>query len=204
VFNIDFRNPLVSIPMFTNINSTVFTRLHRVFGVDNQVSSSQIFYYIYAILNSGIYRELYREQLKIDFPHIPFTSEFDLFIQLSSLGEGLAAIHRMKSWELMQTFSKFAVTGYNLVDMPLFKPSVGETGRVYINDSQYFSNISKELWDFEVCGYKVLKKWLRERIDRILTPVEVRNFIKICRALQLTSQYREKIDVLYSQLEKTL
>jgi predicted helicase len=200
-FNIDFRNPNASIPMFTNINPTVFTRLQKIFGFDNPVSASQIFYYIYAILNSGIYRKLYREQLKIDFPHIPFTPDFDLFIRLSSLGEGLAAIHRMKSWELMQTFSKFEVTGYNLVEDPHFKPSAGETGRIYINDSQYFSNISKELWDFQVCGYQILKKWLRERLDRILTPVEVRYFIEICRALQLTSQYRERIDGLYSQLE---
>jgi hypothetical protein len=94
--------------------------------------------------------------------------------------------------------------GDNLVKRPLFKPETGGDGRVYINDTQYFSNISLELWEYEVCGYQVLNKWLRDRKNRILTPGEIRHYIKICRALQLSIKYREKIDGLYTQLEKTL
>jgi predicted helicase len=193
-----------SLPRHPNINPPVFTRLHEIFGMDNLPSSSQVFYYIYAILHSGIYREKYREHLKIDFPCIPFTTDFELFVQLSSSGEGLAAVHLMKSPELVRTFSKYAVIGNDLVERPLFKPAAGGDGRVYINETQYFSNIPKELWDFEVCGYQVLKKWLRDRKNRILTPGEIRHYIKICRAIQLTIKYREEIDGLYSQLEKSL
>jgi predicted helicase len=132
-------------PRQCNINSTVFTRFHE-FGVDNMPSSSQIFYYIYAILHPGIYRDKYRDHLKIDFPRIPFTSDFELFMQLSSLGEGLAEVHLMKSPELVRTFSKYEVIGSDLVDRPLFKPTAGGDGRVYINETQYFSNIPLELW----------------------------------------------------------
>jgi hypothetical protein len=49
-----------------------------------------------------------------------------------------------------------------------------------------------------------LKKWLRDKKNRILTPGDIRHYIKICRALQLTVKYREEIDGLYSQLEKDL
>jgi predicted helicase len=203
-FNIDRIITGKSLPRHPNINPPVFTRLHELFGVDNHPSSGQVFYYIYAILHSGIYRELYREHLKIDFPRIPFTSDFELFMQLSSLGEGLAAVHLMKSSQLVQTFSKYEVIGSDLVDKPLFKPTAGGDGKVYINETQYFSNISRELWEFEVCGYQVLKKWLWDRKNRVLTPGDIRHYIKICCAIQLTIEYREEIDGLYSQLEKNL
>jgi predicted helicase len=158
----------------------------------------------YAILHSVIYRDKYRDHLKIDFPRIPFTSDFDLFMELSGLGERLAAVHLMKSPELLRTFSKYEIIGSDLVDKPHFKPLTGGDGRVYINETQYFSHISKELWEYELCGYQVLKKWLSDRKNRVLTSGEIHHYIKICRALQLTVKYSGDIDVLYSQLEETL
>jgi len=193
-----------SMPRHSNIYPGVFTRLNEKFGMDNHPSSSQIFHYIYAILHSGIYRDKYRDHLKIDFPRIPFTSNFDLFMQLSGLGERLAAVHLMKSPELVRTFSKYEVIGSDLVDKPHFKPFAGGDGRVYINETQYFSNISGKMWEFEVCGYQVLKKWLWDRKKRILTPGDIHHYIKICRAVQLTINYQEEIDVLYYQLEESL
>jgi predicted helicase len=192
-----------SLPRACNIDPGVFKRFHD-FGIDKLPSAEQIFYYIYAILHSGIYRERYRDHLKIDFPRIPFTSDIELFKRLSILGEGLAAVHLMKSPELVRTFSKYEVMGSDLVEKTLFKhTSVGD-GRVYINETQYFSNISRELWEFEVCGYQVLTKWLSDRKKRVLTPGYIYHYIKICRALQLTIKYREEIDVLYTRLEETL
>jgi predicted helicase len=195
--------PGTSMPRQCNINPAVFTRFHE-FGIDKLPSSEQIFYYIYAILNSGIYRALYRDHLKIDFPRIPLTSDFGLFLKLSGLGERLTAVHLFKSGELEQTLSKFEVIGDNFVNNPHFKPTAGGDGRVYINETQYFSNISKGLWEYEICGYKVLNKWLRERKNQVLSPGEILHYIKICRALQLTIKYQKEIDVLYSQLEKSL
>jgi predicted helicase len=191
-------------PRQSNIDLSVFKRLHEIFGMEKQPSSSQIFYYIYAILNSGIYREKYRDHLKIDFPRIPFTSDVDLFLELAGLGERLAAVHLMKSPELVRTFSKYEIMGSDLIEKTLFKPFSGGDGRLYINETQYFSNISRKLWEFEVCGYQVLKKWLNDRKKRLLTPGDSRHCIKICRALQLTIKYQEEINVLYSHLENTL
>jgi predicted helicase len=202
-FNFKIVYPGKSMPRQCNIDPGVFKRFHE-FGIDNPPSSEQIFYYIYAILHSGIYRERYRDHLKIDFPRIPFTPDLELFLQISRLGEGLAAVHLFKSIELEQTFSKFAVIGNNQVLSPLFKPTTGGDGRVYIDETQYFSNISKELWEYEICGYQVLKKWLLDRKNQILTPVEIGHYIKICRALQLTIKFQQEIDDLYSQLEKSL
>jgi predicted helicase len=202
-FNFKIVYPGTSMPRQCNIDPAVFTRFHE-FGIDKLPSPEQIFYYIYAILNSGIYGALYRDHLKIDFPRIPLSSDLELFLKLSRLGERLAAVHLFKPGELEQTISKFEVIGDNFVNNPHFKPTTGGDGRVYINETQYFSNISKELWEYEICGYQVLNKWLRERKNQVISPGEILHYIKICRALQLTINYQKEIDVLYSQLEKSL
>jgi predicted helicase len=188
----------------SNINPVVFERLQGIFGKEKLPSARQIFYYIYAILNSGVYRERYRDHLKIDFPCIPFSVKPGLFMKLSGLGEALVDFHLMKSKELDYIFSKFEVIGDNLVKKPRYKPITGRDGRVYINEIQYFSHISKELWEFEICGYQVLKKWLKDRKNRVLSTGDILHYIKICRAVQLTIDYRRQIDRLYSELEKDL
>jgi predicted helicase len=193
-----------SLPRRPNIHPKIFNLFRQTAGFDPLPSPGHIFYYIYAVLFSTIYRETYVEHLRIDFPRVPFTSDYDLFNEVARLGQRLVEIHLMKSPELECTFSKFPVSGDSQVKTPLFKPITERDGRVYINDTQYFSNIPLELWEFEVCGYKVLYKWLLDRKKRKLTPVDIRHYIKICRAIQLTIQYREKIDGFYDQLEKNL
>jgi predicted helicase len=187
-----------------NIAPPVFTRLRELFGKDNLPSSGEIFYYIYAVLSSGIYRERYRDYLKVDFPRIPFTSDLELFKKLSRLGKGLAGVHLLKSGELDQTFSKFEVIGENVVKTPQFKPTTGGDGRVYTDETQYFSNISKELWEYEICGYQVLHKWLNDRKNSVLSTLDILHYTRICRALQLTVKFQQEIDGFYSQLEKSL
>jgi hypothetical protein len=200
----DIYPGIEDMPRQCNINPLVFARLHEIFGRDKLPSTRQIFYYIYAILNSGIYRERYWDHLKIDFPRVPFTASPGLFMKLSGLGEVLADLHLMKFPGLDNTFSKFEVIGDNIVKKPLFKLTSEEYGRVYINDTQYFSNIANEIWEFEFCGYQVLKKWLMERRNRVLSPGEILHYIKICRAVQLTIDYHQQIDRLYFQLEMEL
>ena len=202
-FNLyDIFPGIKDMPRQPNINTNIYERLHEIFGRNKLPSSRQIFYYIYAILNSSIYRERYRDHLKIDFPRVPFDVKPGLFMKLSGLGEVLVDIHLMKSLDLDYTFSKFEVVGDNLVKKPIFTFTTGGDGRVYINETQYFSDISKEIWEFEVCGYQVLQKWLKERRNRVLSPGEILHYIKICRAIQLTIDYQQQIDRLYSELEK--
>ncbi|MEK6546402.1 MAG: type ISP restriction/modification enzyme, partial [Nitrospinota bacterium] len=59
-------------------------------------SPEQIFYYIYAIFYSNIYRTKYAEFLRIDFPRIPFTKDYKLFIKMAEYGERLVDLHLLK------------------------------------------------------------------------------------------------------------
>ena len=169
--------------------------------LNKRPTPEEIFYYIYAVLYSNIYRENYVEFLRIDFPRIPFTSDYDLFIKMGKLGQQLADIHLMKSSELSQTFSRFEVSGNSIVKKVKYEEN---EKNVYINDSQYFSNIDKEIWEYQVGGYQVMEKWLKDRKKRQLSLEDIQHYIKIARALQLTIQYQQKIDELYDEVEKNL
>lgn len=168
---------------------------------DKRITPEEIFYFIYAVLYSNIFREKYAEFLRIDFPRIPFTSDYDLFIKMGKLGQQLAEIHLMKSSELNQTFSRFEVSGNNIIKKVKYNES---EKNVYINDTQYFSKIEKEIWEYQIGGYQVMNKWLKDRKKRNLSLEDIQHYIKIARALQLTIQYQQKIDDLYDEVEKNL
>ncbi len=160
-----------------------------------------IFYYVYSVLYSNYYREKYSELLRIDFPRIPFTSDYDLFLELGTLGKELANLHLMKSSQLNQTFSRFEVPGENVIKKVTYNPS---EKRVYIDGKQYFSNIEKETWEYQIGGYQVMEKWLKDRKNRVLSIQDIVHYIKISCALQLTIQYQERIDELYPGVEGSL
>ncbi|HLP60570.1 MAG TPA: type ISP restriction/modification enzyme, partial [Candidatus Deferrimicrobium sp.] len=100
----------------TNISLNVIEKIHDAFRGNRDISPEQVFYYIYAVLYSNIYRRKYAEFLRSDFPRVPFTKDYDLFITLSELGKSLVDIHLLKSDELNQPFSKFAEPGGNIVE----------------------------------------------------------------------------------------
>jgi len=47
-----------------------------------------------------------------------------------------------------------------------FHPEWGEvTGDLYLNDLIFFSHVPKSVWQYELGGYPVLKKWLGYRLS---------------------------------------
>jgi predicted helicase len=64
--------------------------LHKTFGPED------VFHYAYAIFHSPTYRERYAEQLKIDFPRLPLTTDVELFRQLVMRGVDLVALHLLE------------------------------------------------------------------------------------------------------------
>jgi predicted helicase len=182
-----------------NINPRVFELLTRKAGFSPPPAPEQIFYYIYAVLFSNRYREKYNENLKIDFPRIPFTTDKGLFIEMGQWGKRLAELHLMKSPELNETDSRFDTAGSNRVEKRRY-----ESGRVYINNTQYFSDIPREVWEYKMAGYQVMDKWLKSHQRRPLNHDEVRHFIRMARGIRLTIRYQEKIDTLYPRIEESL
>src|SRR5690606_35038334 len=138
--------------------------------------------------------------LKIDFPRIPFTSNYKLFIKLGKLGKQLADLHLLKADELNKPIAKFSGKGDNKVTQ---RPKY-EDERVYISSTKYFTNVKEEVWKYQIGGYQVCDKWLKDRKDRELSLEEIKTDCKIVTALSQTLKLQIEIDKHYNDVEKTV
>jgi predicted helicase len=161
--------------------------------------SKNIFYYIYAVLYSNIYRKKYAEFLRIDFPRIPFTKDYKLFIKLGKLGEHLAELHLLQSKDLEKQTRKLNGNGANKVEKLSY-----ENEKVWINADQYFNNIKEEVWKYQVGGYQVCDKWLKDRKGKVLSNEEIQIYCKIVTALSKTIEIQKEIDELYVGIENKI
>jgi len=164
------------------------------------ISAETIFYYIYGILYSNVYRERYAEYLKIDFPRIPFTKDTQLFKQMAGYGKAIADLHLMQSSELDTPIAKYQGKSDN--DRVEHVSYDVAQGRIYINQDKYFEGISPEVWSYHVGGYQVLHKYLKDRKGRTMDdPIY---YCRIVTALSKTMEYQARIDEMYDEVEKDL
>lgn len=182
-----------------NIKPEIFQSLLKAYK--KEVSPEEIFYYIYSVLYSETYRTKYAEFLKIDFPRVPFTKDFKLFKKMSEYGNRLVDLHLLKSQELDSPIARFQVEGGNRVEKPKYDENAG---RVYINKEQYFEGISGEVWGYQIGGYQVCDKWLKDRKERILTLDEIQTYCRVVTALHKTIEIQKDIDKVYEEVEGTV
>jgi len=88
-----------------NINPIAIEKLQAVYGIEP--SPEEVLAYIYAVFYSSLYQEKYAEFLRIDFPRVPFTSDYDLFLEMAALGQRLIDLHLLKSAELDKPSVKY-------------------------------------------------------------------------------------------------
>jgi predicted helicase len=154
---------------------------------EETISALDIFHYMYAVFHSPTYRMRYAEFLKIDFPRLPLTSDKNLFKQLADLGEQLVQIHLMNVD--IENDCCFNIAGDCFVEKVEYKDH-----KVYINKTQYFDNVTPEIWEFHIGGYQVCQKWLKDRKDRQLTYNDINHYLSILAALEKTQQLMTEID----------
>lgn len=159
----------------------------------------QILFYIYAVLHSNTYRKKYAEFLKIDFPRIPFTKSYKIFSKKAKYGKRLVDLHLLKSTELDLPVAKFQGRGNKKVEKVKY-----EKERVYINEDQYFERVKKEIWEYQIGGYQVCAKWLKDRKGRQLSLDDIKHYCNIVTALKKTIEIQKKIDEIYPEVEKSI
>ncbi len=184
-----------------NLNPAVASALAAAYG--REPEPEEIFHYVYAVLYAPSYRAKYAEFLRTDFPRIPFTSDAALFSELAALGARLVGLHLLKSRELDPPICRFDGSGDGRIGKGAkaglrYEPS---NERVYINATQYFAPVPKEVWEYQVGGYQVCRKWLNDRKERSLGADEVRTYCRIVTALKLTLDIQHEIDAFYPQAE---
>ena len=123
---------------------------------------------------------------------------------MAALGRQLVALHLLEAPEVNQFITRYPVPGDNRVEKgyPKFtietefsgKNSVSRSGRVHINQTQYFDGVPEDVWAFYVGGYQVLDKWLKDRRGRQLAYDDLTHYQRVVVALQQTMQLMTEID----------
>jgi len=181
-----------------NIDEITYEKLKIAYK--QKPTPEEILYYIYGVFYSNIYRETYAEFLKIDFPRVPFTSDYDLFIEMGKLGKELAALHLLKSSELDSPVAKYQGSGDNdRIEKVIYKE---DEQRIYINEEKYFEGVTPEVWNYYIGGYQVLRKYLKDRKDRMMD--DAPRYCRIVTALYKTIEIQKQIDNIYPEIEKNL
>ena len=131
--------------------------------------------------------------LRRDFPRVPLTSDTNLFKKLVALGHELIGLHTLQTAPARIT--GFPVAGSNEVGKVRFGIEAGApTGRVWINDAQYFDGVPQAVWDMHIGGYRVAEKWLKDRKGRLLGYDDITHYQHTLAALARTLAIQAELD----------
>ena len=192
-----------------NLNQEIVTEIAKKLSLTftnekettvNTFAPIDILDFIYAVLHSPIYREKYKEFLKIDFPRVPYPKDKNTFWKLVKLGGEIRQIHLLESSKVEEYITTYPKDGNNTIttkiaqkDWQLFDAE-NQLGRIWINETQYFDNIPLIAWEFYIGGYQPAQKWLKDRKGRTLEFDDILHYQKIIVALFETDRIMKEID----------
>ena len=172
--------------------------VRKAFGPEDVVA------YIYAVFHSPGYRERYEAQLKLDFPRVPLPGSVDLFRRLAETGHHLLALHLLESPKLGKPITTYTGpknpevgrVGWSngTVWLDAGKTSAREGHRATKPGTICLRGVPAEVWDFQIGGYQVCHKWLKDRKGRTLSDEDVAHYQKIVVALNETIRIMAEID----------
>ena len=140
------------------------------------------------MLYSPTYRERYYEFLKYDFPRIPLPQDIEQFRTLATLGQRLMDWHLLREVQVPVSH-RFEGEGDGVVSKPRYAD-----GKVWINPTQYFTDVPEEVWEYEIGAYQVCEKWLKDRKGEVLRHEDVRQYRAILVAVAETLAVMAEID----------
>ena len=172
--------------------------LRKTFGPEDVLAL------IYAVFHSPGYREHYEAQLKLDFPRVPLPGGVDLFRKLAEAGHDLLALHLLESPKLGKPITTYTGprnpevgrVGWSdgTVWLDAGKTNAREGHRATKPSTIGFQGVPEEVWDFQIGGYQVCHKWLKDRKGRTLSDEDIAHYQKIVVALSETIQIMAEID----------
>lgn len=173
-------------------------------------NAEAVFYFIYSVLHSEVYRRRYSEQLQTDYPRIPILAQSGAKNKLISLGQALVDTHLFTSDVFRNLPSTYIGSESPQVDKVIYLDEV-----VWLNGkgskrspqsgSSGFFGVPSAVWNFHIGGYQVCEKWLKDRgpkrgkPGRILTQEDIEHYQKIVAAISETIRIMKEIDEVIEQ-----
>ncbi len=144
------------------ITDQALTEFHKVYG--QEVTKEDIFYYIYAVLQSKGYISAYQDNLSKEMPRIPFLKGFSEYVRI---GKALADIHlhyeKPVNPEELGLTVEIDKPDYTVKQMKF--PKDGKKAlkdTILYNEYIRISNIPERVYDYIING-KSAVEWIMER-----------------------------------------
>jgi len=133
------------------------------------VEVESLFAYVYAVLAAGDYSERFHDELRTPGPRVPLTADGEVFDRAVDLGRELIWLHtfgdRFADGRRSEELLVETIVVQEPPSLPV-KPSdlkYTESTETLVVGSGRISGVPKSVWDFEVSGMQVVKKWLGYR-----------------------------------------
>jgi len=165
--------------------------------LDTTIGPHDIIAYIYALLWAPLYRARYADLLKQDYPRIMLTADASVARQLINIGHQLILLHLLEANP--PHVCRLTGRGSRLVERVSFTQTGGAAGQIWINTEQSFEPIEVEVWEFEVGGFQVCDKWLKDRRGRTLSADDVDTYRSLVAAVSETINLMEQLDEILDE-----
>ena len=128
-----------------------------------------------------------------------FLTDYEKFKKLSELGKELVELHLLKHPSLGETGVGFTESGSDIVEKVYYEEN---SERVWINKSQYFDGISKEVWEYRIGAYQVMAKYLKDRKKekRKLSLDEMGHYMRVAKAIARTRDVQGKVEEVFERV----
>ena len=120
---------------------------------------------------------------------MPYPTDSITFWQLVKLGGEIRQIHLLESPVVEIYITQYPIDGSNEVGKVKY-----ESGKVYINETQYFAGVPEIAWSFYIGGYQPAQKWLKDPKGRKLEFDDILHYQKIIVALSETDRLMKEVD----------
>lgn len=124
---------------------------------NQEITKEQIFNYVYAVLHDPHYRNKYEQNLKREFPRIPF---YDNFEQWAKLGKELIDLHL--NYETIEQYPLTRIDS-NKAKIPKAKLKADKAnGTIQLDDNTRLENVPKEAWEY-LLGNRSALEWVLDQ-----------------------------------------
>ena len=128
--------------------------------------------------------------MKLEFPRIPIPRSSGLFHAMSGKGKEIVELHLLESIAQQSSSSCAFAGARKVVDVSYADGTAWLDG----NHTCGFIGVPEEVWKFQIGGYQVCEKWLKDRKGRTLSKDDIEHYQKIVVAISETIRIMKEID----------
>ena len=189
----------------SNLSQELIVGLTTVYGVP--AAPEDVFNAILCLLSARSYTLRFAEDLEDVFPHVPFPANYETFIGAARLGADIQAVQTFARPPVGLTDPAFVRLATAPTPGAVLKARDADGLRLTLcaDGSGQVDGLPVALWEFEVSGYPVLRRWLDGRENQPVDLALFDAFRDVCaRLAELADLYGRADTILNDALDAPL